>query len=72
MLSGADNRLKHAFVGITSRALGKLDNEGRPALHAPAEQAHGLFEIVDVVGADGELLVGDFVKLSGGDDHRFG
>src|SRR6266704_1580944 len=67
---GADNRLEHAFVGILSRAFGELDNEWRFALHIAAEQAEALFHVVNVVGADGEFAVGDFVELSGGDDHR--
>ena len=36
---------------------------------AAAEQPHGLLQVVNVVGADGEFSVGDFVELSGGDDH---
>jgi hypothetical protein len=31
-----------------------------------------LFHVVDVVGADSKLAVGDLVELSGGDDHKGG
>ena len=34
-----------------------------------AEQPQDLLHVVDVVGADGEFSVGDFVELGGGDDH---
>jgi hypothetical protein len=38
-------------------------------LLAAAEQPEELLHVVNVIGADGELFVGDFVKLSGGNDH---
>ncbi len=69
LLGGADDGFEHALVGVITRAFRKLDDEGRLALHVAAEEAHRLFEVVDVIGADGEFLVGDLVELGGGDDH---
>src|SRR5205807_1110515 len=68
-LGGANYRLEHAFVGIFPGALRKLNDERRATLDIAAEQAEALFHVVDVVRADRKFAVGDFVKLSGGDDH---
>ena len=65
----ANDGLEHPLIGVTARAFRELDDEGRLALDAAAEEAHRLFEVVDVIGADGEFLVGDLVKLFGGNDH---
>jgi hypothetical protein len=40
--------------------LDKLDDERRLTVDAAAKQAHRLFEVVDVVGADGVFAVGQF------------
>jgi hypothetical protein len=67
---GTDDRFEHPLVGVFSGALRNLNDERRLALDAAAEEAHRLFGVVDVVSADGEFAVGDFVKLCGSDDHR--
>ncbi len=67
-----DDRFQHAFVGVFAGALRDLDDKRRLAVDAAAEQSHCLFTIVDVVGTYGETLVGDFVKLSGGNNHNPG
>ena len=69
-LGGADDGLEHALVGVFARALGDLDDERRLAGDAALEQAHGLLGVVDVVGADGVLAVGELEELGGGDDHN--
>ncbi len=69
LFGGADHRLEHALVGIFPGAFGKLDNKRRFAANVAAEQPEELFHVVNVVGADGVLAVGVFVKLRGGDDH---
>src|SRR5437870_13154993 len=63
-------RFEHPFVRIFSGTLGKLNDKGRAALHVAAEQAEALFHVVYVVSADRKSVVGDFVKLSSGDDHE--
>jgi hypothetical protein len=52
-----------------TRAFRELDNKRRLAANVAAEQSEELFHVVNVVGADGVLAVGVFVKLSSGDDH---
>ena len=42
---------------------------GALTLDVAAEQAEALLHVVDVIRADRKFAVGDFVKLSGGDDH---
>ena len=59
LLRGADHRLEIAFIGIFPRTPAELDDEGRLALDIALEQADGLFQIVDIVSADGVLTVGD-------------
>ena len=66
----ANHRFEHPLVGVFSRAFRELNDKRRLALHAAAEQPEKLFHVVNVIGADGEFSVGDFVKLSGGNDHR--
>ena len=39
LFGGADDRFEHALVGVFARAFGELDDEGRLALDAAAEQA---------------------------------
>ena len=68
-LRRANHRFEHPFVGVFSRAFRELNNKRRLALLAAAEQPEELLHVVNVIGADGELSVGDFVKLSGGNDH---
>src|SRR6266487_2432777 len=70
LLGCANHAFEHAFVGIFSGALRELDDERGPALDISAKEAKQLFHVVDVVGAHGEFAVGDFVKLSGGDNYR--
>src|SRR5262245_38434736 len=66
----ADQGFEHPLIGIFPRALRKLDDEWRLALHIAAEQPEDLFHIVYVVCANGEFTVGDLVELLGGDDHE--
>ena len=61
---------EHPLVGVAARALGDLDDERRLDVDAAAEQAHRLLGVVDVVGADGVLAVGDLEQLRGRDDHK--
>ena len=68
--SGADHGFEHAFISILSGAFRELDDEWRAALDVASKQAEELFHVIDVVRADGEFAVGDFVELSSGDDHR--
>src|SRR4030095_13057172 len=66
----ADQGFEHPLVGIFPRALRKLNDEWRLALHIAAEQPKDLFHVVYVVCANGEFSVGDLVELFGGDDHE--
>ena len=59
-ISGADESLKHALVGILAGTFGELDDKGRFAVDASLEQAERLFHIVDIVSTDGVFSVGDF------------
>ena len=68
---GADDGFQHALVGVVTRALGDLDDEGGLGVDGSFEKAHGLFGVIDVVGADGVFSVSVFEELSGGDDHVF-
>jgi hypothetical protein len=70
LLGCANHAFEHAFVGIFSGALRELDDKRGPTLDISAKEAEQLFHVVDVVGAHGEFAVGDFVKLSSGDNHR--
>ena len=69
LLGGADDGFEHALVGVFPGAFRDLDDERRLAVQAAFEQTHGLLGVVDVVGADGELAVGDLEELGSGDDH---
>ena len=66
---GADDGFQHALVGVGAGTLGNLDDERSLRLDGAAEKAHGLFRVIDVIGADGVLAVGVFKELRGGDDH---
>ena len=66
----ANYRFEHPFVGIFSRAFGKLNDKRRLTLHIAAKKPEALLHIVNVICADREFAVGDFVKLSGSNDHR--
>ncbi len=70
LVGGAQDGFEHALVGIGAGALGDLDDEGGLALDAAAEEAHGLFRVVDVIGADGIFAIGMFEEFFGGDDHE--
>src|ERR1041384_1316566 len=69
LFGGANDCFEHPFVGVSAGAFRELDNEGRLTLDAAAEEAHRLFEVVDVVGADSEFFVGDLIELLGRNDH---
>ena len=69
LVGGADHGLEHPLVGVGAGALGELDDERRLAVHVAPEQAHGLLEVVDVVGADGVLAVGVLEQFLGRNDH---
>ncbi len=69
LVGGADQAFEHGLVGVGAGALADLDDERRLAVHVAAEQAHGLLEVVDVVGADGVLAVGGLEEFFGGYDH---
>ena len=69
-LRGANHRFKHPLIGVFSRAFRELNNKRRLALLAAPEQPEELLHVVNVLRAGGELSGGDFVQLSGGDDHE--
>src|SRR5262245_59819246 len=69
-LGSADHRFEHSLIGIFACAFRELNNKWGLALFAPAEQPEELFNVVDVIGANGVLTVGNFVELSSGDDHE--
>ena len=72
LVCGADDALEHQLVGVAAGALGDLDDERSLAGDIAAEEAHALFQVVDVVGADGVLAVGVLEEFLRGDNHRFG
>jgi hypothetical protein len=64
-----DHCFEDAFIGVTARTFGKLDDKGRFALNVAAEQAKELFHIVNVIGAHGEPAISHLVKLSRRHNH---
>ena len=52
-----DQAFQHGLVREGARALADLDDERSLAVHVAAEQAHGLLQVVDIVGPDGILAV---------------
>src|SRR6266478_3962237 len=64
-LRRADHRFEIAFIRVFPRAAAELDDEGRLALDIALEQADGLFQIIDIVSAEGVLAVGDLEQLCG-------
>ena len=81
LVGRADHRFEEPLVAVAAGAAGNLEDErgarGRVdrvlvrlrLAQIAAEQADGLFEVVDVVGPDGVLAVGVLKKLFGGNDH---
>ena len=69
-LCRADHCFEHPLVGIFPGAFRELNNKRRLALVAAAEQPQELLHVVNIIGADGELSVGDFVQLSGSYNHE--
>ena len=69
LLTRANHRFEVTLVRILARALAELNDERRLALHIAFEQANGLFEVIDVVSAEGVFAVGDLEKLRGGNNH---
>ena len=81
LVGRADHRLQEPLVGVAAGAAGNLEDErgtlgrvGRLVVRLrlaqiAAEQAHGLFEVVDVVRPHGILAVGVLKQLFRGDDH---
>jgi hypothetical protein len=65
----ANDRLEHAFVRVFACAFRKLNDKRRFALPIAAKQAQALFDVVNVIRANGELAVGNLVELSRRDDH---
>ena len=57
LVRAADEAFEHQFVSIGTGTLADLDDEWCLAVNISAEQAHGLFEVVDVIGADGIFAV---------------
>ena len=70
LIGRADDAFEHHLVGVGAGALADLDDERRLAVHAPAEQPHGLLGVVDVVGAERILAVGKLKQFFGGNDHE--
>jgi hypothetical protein len=70
LVGAADQAFQHQLVGVGTGALADLDDERGLAVEVAAEQAHGLFQVVDVVGADSEFAVSSFKQLFGGNDHN--
>jgi hypothetical protein len=58
LVGAADQAFQHHLVGVRTRAFADLDDEGRLAVQVAPEQAHGLFQVVDIVCADGVFAIG--------------
>jgi hypothetical protein len=69
LISCTDQALEHGLVSERTGAFADLDNKRSLAVHAAAEQAHGLFQVVDIIGSDGILAVCGLKQLLGGNDH---
>lgn len=67
---GLHHGFEHELMGIVTGALGELDDEGGLTFDVSFEEAHRLFEVIDVVGTDGVSTVGVSEELLGGDDHE--
>ena len=70
LVGRADHAFQHQLVGVGPGALADLDDERRLAVHAAAEQPHGLLGVVDVIGAERVLAVGKLEQFLGGNDHE--
>ena len=70
LLDFSNDNFQHPFVGVFPSAFRQLNDKGSLRLEAAFEQAQGLLQIVEVVGADSVLTVRDCVEVSGGHDHR--
>src|SRR5204863_9833286 len=66
----ANHCFEHPFIGIFPCAFGELNNKRRLALLAAAKQPEELLHVVNVIRADGEFSVGDFIQVSSGYDHE--
>ncbi len=63
------HRLEHTLVGVRTRSLADLNDKGCFTLQVAAKQPHCLFEIIDVVGANGIFTIGCCEQLFGRNDH---
>ena len=69
LVGRTDQAFEHGLVGERTGAFADLDDEGSLAVHVAAEQAHGLLQVVDIIGSDGILAIGRLKQLLGGNDH---
>jgi hypothetical protein len=59
----SNDDFQHPFVGVFPCAFRKLNDEGSLRIDAAFEQAQGLLQVVDVVGADGVLTVSKLKEI---------
>jgi len=59
-ISGANQSFKKSLISIAASTLADLNDKRRLRVEVAAEQANNLFEIVDVIGANGVLTIGMF------------
>ena len=70
LVGGADETFQHGLMRERARPFADLDDECSLAVHIAAEQTHGLFQVVDIVRADGVLAVGKLEQFLGGNNHE--
>ena len=69
LVGRTDQALEHGLVGERTGAFADLDDEGSLAVHVAAEQAHGLLQVIDIIGSDGILAICRLKQLLGCNDH---
>ena len=65
----ADNRLKHALVGVFAGSLGDLDDKRRLGIDSTLEEAHRLLGVVNIESTNGVFAVGVLEELCSSNDH---
>ncbi len=69
ILSGANHGFKETFVSVLTCPTRDLNDKRGLTLDVAAKQAGGLLQVINVVGANGILPIGNFEKLVSSYNH---
>jgi hypothetical protein len=69
IVGAADQTFEKALIGIGPGAFADLNDEGGLRLQVTAEKADNLFQVVDVVSADGIFAIRMLKQFFGCNDH---